>query len=203
MLFPTSFRFLEASVGAGLRRIEAVTGREAYRLIHRRLAELDAAAALLSCRPEQVQERVAALGDTVREQERAIAQLRRQMARQDFEGLLSRVQEIDGVPVLAARVDAASMETLREMTDWFRDKMGSGVVVLGAVMEEKPNFVAAVTSDLVDKGLHAGKLIQATAKIVGGGGGGRPTLAQAGGRDAAKLDKALDAVQALVKESIV
>jgi len=192
----------EASVGAGLRRIEAVTGREAYQLARRRMAELDAVAATLTCQPEEVHERVMTLAGTLREQERTIAQLRRDMARHDFERLLAQTQQIDGVPVLAAEVEAASAEILREMTDWFRDRLGSGVIVLGAVMNDKPGFVAAVTPDLVKRGLHAGKLVKSTALIVGGGGGGKPTLAQAGGRDASKLKEALDAVPDLVRKSL-
>ncbi len=189
----------EASVGAGLRRIEAVTGRAAHQLVRRRLAGLDAAAATLTCRPEEVPDRVTAQAEALRTQEKTIAQLRRQAARRDFESLLSAVQDVDGVPVLAAEVEAPGMETLREMTDWFRDRLPSGVILLGAVMGGKPGFVAAVTSDLVKRGLHAGKLVKAAAHIVGGGGGGKPTLAQAGGRDASKLGQAIDAVPDLVR----
>jgi alanyl-tRNA synthetase len=94
------------------------------------------------------------------------------------------------------------MDTLREMTDWFRERLSSGVIVLGAIMSGKPGFVAAVTSDLVGHGLHAGKLVAATAQIVGGGGGGKPTMAQAGGRDASKLKEAIDAVPHLISEEL-
>jgi alanyl-tRNA synthetase len=192
----------EASIGAGLRRIEAVTGRAAHDLVHRRLAELDTVAATLACSPGEVHDRVVGLTDTVQTQEKTIAHLRREVARRDFESLLSQAQEVDGVSVLAAQVEAANMETLREMTDWFRDRLPSGVVVLGAVMDNKPGFVAAVTLDLVERGLDAGKLIKATAQVVGGGGGGKPTLAQAGGRDASKLKEAIDAVPDLVRKAL-
>jgi alanyl-tRNA synthetase len=192
----------EASVGAGLRRIEALTGRAAHQLVRRRLAELEAAASTLACQPEKVHDRVVVLTETTQTQEKTIARLRREMARRDFESLLSQVQDVNGVPVLVAKVKAASMETLRQMTDWFRERLPSGVIVLGAVINGKPGFVAAVTSDLVKRGLHAGKLVKATAQIVGGGGGGKPTMAQAGGRDASKLTEALDAVPDRVKESL-
>ena len=192
----------EASIGAGLRRIEALTGREAYQLVRRRLAALNATAGVLACQPEQVQGRVVALAEMVRDREKTIARLRRQAARRDFESLLTRVQDVNGIPLLAAAVEAADMETLREMTDWFRDRLPSGIVVLGAVMNDKPGFVAAVTSDLVQRGLHAGKLVKATAQIVGGGGGGRPTLAQAGGRDASRLKEAIGAVPDLVRKEL-
>jgi alanyl-tRNA synthetase len=87
------------------------------------------------------------------------------------------------------------------MSDWFRDKIGSGVVVLGTVLEEKPSFIATVTEDLVKHGLHAGKLVKAVAEVVGGSGGGKPTMAQAGGRDASRLDEALDRVDDLVRDA--
>nr|NIO70999.1 alanine--tRNA ligase [Anaerolineae bacterium] len=103
-----------------------------------------------------------------------------------------------GVKVLAAQVDADTMETLREMSDWFRDRLGSGVIVLGAAMDGRPGFVAAVTPDLVERGLHAGQLVKAVAQVVGGGGGGKPTLAQAGGKDVSKVGDALQIVPGLV-----
>ena len=140
--------------------------------------------------------------ETIRDQEKTIAQLRREAARRDFKNLLSQVQDVNGVPVLAVQVEATNMEILREMTDWFRDRLPSGVIVLGAVMDGKPGFVAAVTPDLVERGLHAGKLVQASSRIVGGGGGGRPTLAQAGGRDASKLREAIEVVPGLVGKAL-
>ena len=108
------------------------------------------------------------------------------------------MQEIGGVQVLAVQIEAANADTLREMSDWFRDKMGSGIVVLGAAIDGKPSLVAAVTPDLVERGYDAGKLIRDVARIVGGGGGGRPTLAQAGGKDVTRLGEALALVPRLV-----
>ncbi len=193
----------EGSVGAGLRRIEAVTSRAAQQLVRRRLAELDAAAAALACQPEQVHSRVAALAETLQAQEKALAQQRREMARREFEGLLAQqVEQVQGVSVLAAQVEASDMDTLREMTDWFRDRLPSGVILLGAVMNGKPGLVAAVTADLVAHGLHAGELVKSAARIVGGGGGGKPTLAQAGGRDASRLQEAIAAAPDWVRETL-
>src|SRR4029453_10725114 len=92
---------------------------------------------------------------------------------------------------LTARVEAPDATRLREMGDWLRDKVGSGIVVLGAVVGDKPQLLAIVTPDLIKQGYHAGNLVKTLAQIVGGGGGGRPDMAQAGGRDAGKLDEAL------------
>jgi alanyl-tRNA synthetase len=91
---------------------------------------------------------------------------------------------------------------LREMSDWFRDRLGSGVVVLATVLEDKPLIIATVTEDLTKHGLHAGRLVKEVAQVVGGGGGGKPTMAQAGGKDASRLDEALAKVDDLVSEMI-
>jgi len=99
-------------------------------------------------------------------------------------------------------VQADDIESLREMTDWVRDRLGSVVLVLGAVLDGKPGFVAAVTPDLVERGLRADWLVKEVANLVGGGGGGRATLAQAGGRDASKLQEALAAVEGFLAERL-
>ena len=104
--------------------------------------------------------------------------------------------------MLAAQVNADSAERMREMTDSLREHLGSSVIVLAAILEGKPVLVAAVTPDLVEKGLHAGKLVGQLARVVGGGGGGRPTMAQAGGRDASKLQQAIDLVRPQVEEAL-
>jgi alanyl-tRNA synthetase len=198
-----SFHILsEGSVAAGVRRIEAVTGRYAYQLIQSRLAALDSLAAYLNCSPEEVDRKVLALMGQLQDSEKAVENLERQLARQDFDRLLDQTQQVGDVHLLSALVDVSDLSMLREMCDWFRDRLGSGVVVLGAVVGGKPSFVAAVTPDLVERGLHAGKLVKAVAQKVGGGGGGKPTLAQAGGRDVSKMGEALDLVPELVAESV-
>ena len=197
------FRIIsEGSVGAGVRRIEAVTGRTAFQLVQKRLNVLDAAATHLGCPPEEVERAVLRLMGEVHDQQKENAELRRGMARLEFEALLLVVQEVAGVKVLAGQVDVADVETLREMTDWGRNRLGSVVTVLGAVIDGKPNLVAAVTPDLVERGLKAGTLIQHVARVIGGGGGGRPTLAQAGGKDASKLGEALALVPGLVEQQV-
>jgi alanyl-tRNA synthetase len=188
----------EGSVGAGVRRIEAVTGRGAQQLVQARLRVLDGAAAHLGSRPEEVDRAVLRLMGDLHDGQKEIAELRRQLARREFGALLRQVQEVSGVHVLAARVQANDMDTLREMTDWFRNQLGSVVIVLGAVIDGKPNFVAAITPDLVERGLKAGTVVKQVARVVGGGGGGRPTLAQAGGRDPDRLDEALALVPGVV-----
>jgi alanyl-tRNA synthetase len=194
------FRILsESSVAAGIRRIEAVTGSEAQRLAQDRLDTLDQAAAYLGCQAEEVGRKVLSLLEQEQALRKEIDRLNRRIARQSFEGVLEQAQDVEGVPVLATEVDAASVENLREMCDWFRERIGSGVVVLGAVISGRPSIVAAVTPDLVQRGLDAGRLVQQVARVVGGGGGGRSTMAHAGGRDPDRLDEALQLVHTLVR----
>jgi alanyl-tRNA synthetase len=100
------------------------------------------------------------------------------------------------------RVPAADVDTMRQMTDWFRDRLGSSVVAVGAVLDDKPLIVAAVTDDLVARGMHAGNLVRDAAKLMGGGGGGRPTMAQAGGKESSRLDEALASVPAWVRANL-
>ncbi len=192
----------ESGIGAGIRRIEAVTGRGALEMCQALRARQEQIAAALETTPEQTPQRVQRLLEDLRAAHKEVEQLHRQLARADFETLLGRVVEVEGVPVLAARVTAPDVETLREMADWFRDKMKGGVIVLGTVIEDKPLFIAATTKELNARGIHAGTLVRQVAQRVGGGGGGRPDMAQAGGRDVGKLDEALAAVGELVKAAL-
>jgi alanyl-tRNA synthetase len=110
------------------------------------------------------------------------------------------VETVNGVNLLSAKVRASRQEALREMGDILRDKIKSGVVVLGAVIDERPSFLAMVTPDLVARGLHAGEIVKAVAQVTGGGGGGRPEMAQAGGKDRDKLDQALQLPRKLLQK---
>ena len=192
----------ESSVAAGVRRIEVVTGRMADKLIEDRLAALDQAANLLHSRPAEITAAVEQLVQQNQDLQKEVAQLRQKMARQDSEALLDQAVHLDGFAVLAVQVNANDIDTMRQMTDWFRDKLGSSVVAVGALVDDKPMVVAAVTEDLLGRGMHAGNLVRDAAKLMGGGGGGRPTMAQAGGKDAGKLAEALDSVADWVKRNL-
>lgn len=188
----------EGGIGAGLRRIEAVTGTGALEYINEREAELEFIGDLLKAQGDAAR-RVENLVQSLKEKDREIAQLQAKLAKYEVENLLEQVKEVKGIKVLASKVVAPDMDALRSMGDMFRDKLGSGVVVLGsAAGEDKVNLLALVTKDLVAKGLHAGNLVKEVAKVTGGGGGGRPDMAQAGGKTPAKLDEALARVEALV-----
>jgi alanyl-tRNA synthetase len=197
------FRFTaEEAVAAGVRRVEAVTGSQAQRLIAERLDTLDRVAQLLNTPLTDVETRLESVLADQRAMQKELARLQRKFARAQLDSLLEQVQQIEGVNVLAAQVDVAGVDNLREMADWFRDRVGSGTAVLATISNGKPLLVATVTDDLITAGLRAGDLVREVAGIVGGGGGGRPNMAQAGGRDPEKLPEALAAVPALVQEAL-
>ena len=193
----------ESSIGAGMRRIEAISGRAAERMVWERFHREDRLAQTLQTTPAELESRVAALTAELDAMHREREAMERRLALQSAESLLSGAQDVEGVTVLAARAQAANADGLREMGDYLRDKLGSGVVVLGAVVNERPMLVAMATQDLVKgRGVNAADIARAAARHVGGGGGGRPDVAQAGGRDATKLDAALQSVPDLVREAI-
>ncbi len=192
----------ESSVGAGLRRIEAVTGTGAYELIHHRFNLLDQTARLLDTNSEQVLDKTRTVMEQLDQARKQISSLRRDLTAQDLNRLIEDVPLVAGVPVLIASLPDADAETLREMTDRYRQKYPSSVVLLASVSAGRPLLIAAVTEDLVARGLHAGELVKYAAQPLGGSGGGRPTLAQAGGKDPEQLDKALSRAQEWIEEKL-
>lgn len=188
----------ESSIGAGLRRIEAVTGRGAEAFIDSRFSSLEKIAQFLGASPDDAPDKVSSLvGELDREHRQALA-LERELAKKEAESLLSQVEVVNGVKLLVAKVSYSRMELMREMSDFIRDKLKSVIVVLGGVYGDRPFFVAAVTPDLVARGYDAGEIVRQVAKVTGGSGGGKPSLAQAGGKDKDKLDKALQLVKSLI-----
>ena len=188
----------EGSVSAGIRRVEALTGHKAVEYIQSKLDALHQIAAQLGTTPDSAANRVNALQDELGATRKQIAALQRDMAKTNFDRLMTQLETLNGKQALIAQINGVSPDTLREMSDWFRNQVKSGVMVLGSVVDDKPQLVVAVTDDLTKKGLHAGNLIKQIAAVVGGGGGGRPTMAQAGGKDAAKLGEALDTARQLI-----
>ncbi|WP_366596127.1 alanine--tRNA ligase [Bacillus pumilus] len=188
----------ESGIGAGTRRIEAVTGKGAYEELNDQLAILEQAASELKSNTKDVPKRIASLQADLKEVQRENESLLAKLSQAEAGSILEKVTEIGGVKVLTEKVNAKDMNHLRTMVDDLKAKLGSAVIVLGAVQNGKVNISAGVTKDVIEKGLHAGKLVKQAAEICGGGGGGRPDMAQAGGKQPEKLEEAL----AIVEESV-
>ena len=198
----TLFVLGESSIGGGMRRMEAVTGRAAEGLFVEYAAKLNTLSQMLQTPLAGLETRLDGFLRDSEELKRRLAVSERTALRSEAEGLLGRVVDVDGVKVVAGRTSATSAEAMREMGDFLKAKLSSVVVVLSSVIEGNPSLVAMVTPDLVDRGVHAGSVARDTAKVMGGGGGGRPDMAQAGGRQAEKLDEALRGVPELVRQSL-
>ncbi|MFW6125850.1 MAG: alanine--tRNA ligase [Chloroflexota bacterium] len=188
----------ESSIGTGMRRIEAVTGRGAERFIAERLSIVERLAAEMKTPVSNVENRVAALqGELEGERKKAVA-LERRLLAGSVDSVLGEAESVNGVTVVAARVGSADMDALRQTGDMVRGRLQSALVVLGAEYGGRANFVAMVTPDLVKRGLHAGRIVKQVAEVAGGGGGGKAEVGQGGGKDVSKLDAALGLARELV-----
>ncbi|BCA78790.1 alanine--tRNA ligase [Desulfuromonas sp. AOP6] len=191
----------ESGIAAGVRRIEAVTGPRALEAVQQQEEYLDSLATLVKSNRDQLAKRVQKLLEQQKVLERELESLQGRLQSGQADQLLGQVKEVAGVRLLATRVAAMDGKTLRELADQLRDKLQSGVLALGCDYEGKANLLVAVTKDLSGR-LHAGQLIKALAEKVGGKGGGRPDLAQAGGSQPENLEAALNDVEALVAEAL-
>ncbi|SDH58018.1 alanyl-tRNA synthetase [Alteribacillus persepolensis] len=190
----------EAGTGAGIRRIEAVTGTKAYEYMNEQLDVLKEAGEKLKAKSlKDVPQRIDTLQQQLRDLQRENESLNAKIGNIEAGNLLDQVQEVNGVRVIAQKVSAPDMDGLRHTVDELKQKLESGIVVLGAVNNGKVNLVAGVTKDLTEKGYKAGDIVKETASICGGGGGGRPDMAQAGGKNPEKLPEALNTVADIVK----
>lgn len=189
----------EGSVSAGVRRVEALTGQGAIHYIQQRLAQLDEISSHLGTTPDYASQRLEALQNELTNSRKTITQLQRRLAKHNFDALLENMETINGYSALIAQLDNIPMETLREMTDWFRNRVKEkGVMVLGSDLDNKPQIIVVVTDDLIQAGIKAVELIKPIAAVIGGGGGGRPNLAQAGGKDSKQLPQALEKARELL-----
>ncbi len=189
----------EGGVAAGIRRIEANTGPGAYDYLLREEAALQESADALKARPLELPEKVDRLTQRGGELEREIQRLRSRVAATVVEELLKKVEAVEGLRVVRGRVEHFDQKGLRDLVDRVRTKLGSGVVVLGTLADNKVAWVAGITPDIVPR-VHAGKLVREMARMTGGEGGGRADLAEAGGKDPSRLDHALGHVPELVRQ---
>lgn len=196
------FKFIqETGIAAGVRRIEAATGSQALDVVHQQEQTLQKVAELIRSDPKQLESRISKMLEHQKELERELDKLQSKLSAETGDKILDKVEDVAGIPVLASRIEGTDGKGLRELSDRLRDRMGSGVIVLGCEAGGKANLLVAVTKDLVNR-LNAGKLIKDLAAQVGGGGGGRPDLAQAGGSQPEKLDAALAAVPQLIAQKV-
>lgn len=191
----------EGSSGAGVRRIEAVTGHGAVAHVNETEEMVKGLAASLKCRVADVPARLEALQAELKAAQKKAEELAGEIAKAQVSDVADKVKVVKGVAVLAQKVNADSMDALRNLGDQMRDKVG-GVVVLAAAIGDKVSILTMATKDAVAKGVHAGNVVKAVAKICGGGGGGRPDMAQAGAKDASKIDEALSAAYGIIEDQI-
>lgn len=198
-----SFKILsENGVAAGVRRIEAVTGKEALKHYQAQEDEIKEICRLVKSTPDKLLARLEQLLAEQKETAKELEKLKAKMAGGAADEMLNSTVEIGGVAVLAAEVKDMDGNALRTMGDQLKQKLGSGVVVLASGKDGKVNLMAMATDDVVKKGVHAGNIIKAAAAVCGGGGGGRPNMAQAGGKDASKIADALEKAKAVVAEQL-
>jgi len=193
----------ESSIGSGMRRIEALSGAGAEQYIRELSREMNEIARKVGAPRHSVLQKIDSVVEEREALRKRVEKLERSLASgPKTDDLLANAEQVDGVTVVTRRVDAPSVDALRFMADGARKSLPSGVAVLGTVIDDKPMFIALVTKDLTARGLHAGNLLKKVATVAGGNAGGRPDMAQGGGRDVGKLDEALGIVPAAVREML-
>ena len=191
----------EAGIASGVRRIEAVTGEHALEVVQTQQATLSSLSALLKTDSQNVLDRVVSLQNQTKELEKALNSAKQKLASQQGADMLSNAVEINGVKVLIANLEGVEAKSLRSMMDDIKNRIGEGIVVLGVANDAKVNLIAGVTKNLTSK-VKAGELVNFVASQVGGKGGGRPDMAQAGGDQPENLSQALDSVNAWLQDKL-
>ena len=192
----------DSSVGAGLRRIEALTGPAADEYVEERLEILDALAQRFKAPVSDIEERVTALEEQLAVERSRVKEAEARVFASRADDLIDLAEVLDGVQILITRVEADSADALKPMVDRLREVLGNCFIALAAEIDGRPMFIAAATDDVVERGLHADEVVRAAAMITGGGGGGRPQLAQAGGVDGSRLEEALEVARAAAREQL-
>ncbi len=192
----------ESSIGAGLRRVEAVSGKGTFQYMTALNDQINGISGILKTAPGELAHRVENVLTEIKELEQQNEQLRARLAYYQVQAMLADVKELNGIKLLTAKTEAGDVDDLRSMVDLLRDRLQSGIIVLGSHSGNRVNLVAAVTRDLLPLGLHAGKLVKELATIIDGGGGGKPEMAQAGGKDPARLQEALERVSLIIPKQL-
>lgn len=190
----------EGSIGSGLRRIEAFTGRGAMEYFNQIEREVREAANALKTNPTDINKRIDALNRALKEKDKEIIQLKSRLSKSAGEDVIEKAFEINGAKVLVADVQSPDTDNLRQTAERLKDKLGSAVVLLGAVIDNRVALICFASKDVIDRGINAGKIVGAAARVAGGGGGGRPDMAQAGGKDVDQLTNALAEGKAMIEK---
>lgn len=192
----------EGSAAAGIRRIEAVTGRAAYELVQHRTRLLKQSATLMQTSQDELPAKIELVLNEMESRKKQTAALRKELAGYEFQKQMVELENGDSPMFFSGIIPDADSDTLRSLSDQFKGKHPSGVAILATLVDDRPSIVVSVSDDLVKKGFNAGEIARAAAQVVGGSGGGRPNLAQAGGKDASKLEEALETAKALVRSKL-
>ena len=189
----------ETGIAAGVRRIEAITGSAVYEYLNQMENQIEEVSNILKTNKENLLDKAKSLTEDLKEKDREIDSLKGKMATNIADDILSSKIIVDDIALITYKTSDLDMNSLRNLGDEVRNRLGSGVVVLASVVEDKISFVTMVTKDLNSQGISAGNIIKEVAKATGGSGGGRPDMAQAGGKDVSKIDEALAMVPELIK----
>jgi alanyl-tRNA synthetase len=188
----------ESGIGAGTRRIEAVTAKGAYQFVNNQEAALKQAAETLKAKPLNVPQKLDQLFIEMKHVQKENDALQQKLSSYEAKNILDKVEHINGVPCLIEQVNVSDMNQLRSMVDDLKQKLPSGIILLATVNDGKVQLASGVSKDLVEQGYHAGNLIKQAATVCGGGGGGRPDMAQAGGKEPEKVPAALQEVKTMI-----
>jgi alanyl-tRNA synthetase len=190
----------ESSVGSGLRRIEAVTGRGAEAHFAKLTQDWQEIAKSIGATSENLKEKVADTVNAFETEKKQRLAIEKELAHKIAESIVLQRSPINEVPFISEHISSVSTQGLMQITDYLRERYKSAVIVLGTIYDDKLSFLANVSTDLVAKGYNAGNIVREVAKVTGGSGGGKPTMAQAGGKDKTKIDEALQLVKTLVAQ---
>ena len=192
----------EGGVAAGVRRIEAVTGKAVYEYMNKKDELISKVCATIKAKEDGLLHRVENVLEENKNLEKELHNLKTQISMQSADSALDSKVEVKGVSLVTNKYENMDMNTLRDTADNLRDKMESGVVVLANVADGKVNFVVTATKDVIEKGVHSGNIVREVAKIAGGKGGGRPNMAQAGATEPAKVDEALNYAKEVIESQV-
>lgn len=192
----------EGGVAAGVRRIEAITGKAVYEYLKERDAVIADVCTTLKAKEDNLTQRATQLVEENKSLSKDLHEIKAKMSLQSADSILDSKIEINGVNLVTAKFEGMDMNTLRETADSLRDKLGSGVVVMANVADNKVNFIVTATKDVLEKGIHSGNIVREVAQIAGGKGGGRPNMAQAGASDVTKVEEALKYAGEVIKSQV-